>query len=186
MVATANGNVRGERIAMSYDRAFPLACGVTLAALAGLAALALMLWVSTPSPARTLYPGQWAQVDPQERAWFKAQRSPLNGVPCCDESDGTYAEESLTPPKDGATSDGKPHYWTQFSWKRCLYNGAVVAPSYLPSGSRADCEDVASGWMEVPDDVVIHDPNRHGAPVVWWAVDGARVRIRCYAPGAGI
>jgi hypothetical protein len=40
--------------------------------------------------------------------------------------------------------------------------------------------------------VVIHDPNRHGAPVVWWTrasgttAATAKVRIRCYAPGGGV
>ena len=46
-------------------------------------------------------------------------------------------------------------------------------------------------WMQVPDDVVIKDPNRNGAPVVWWYYDFASgngqraVKIRCYAVGSG-
>lgn len=46
-------------------------------------------------------------------------------------------------------------------------------------------------WMQVPDDVVIKDPNRNGAPVVWWYYDMApgnvqrAVKIRCYAVGGG-
>lgn len=124
---------------------------------------------------RTLYPGQWAQVDPAERAWFKAQKSPQTGVPCCDESDGTYAEEDL---REG-------HYWTRFAWKRCTYQGALVPPS-TPPWNGMECEDVIADWMPVPDEVVIHNPNRHGAPVVWWSVDGAKPYIRCYAPGGGV
>jgi hypothetical protein len=44
-------------------------------------------------------------------------------------------------------------------------------------------------WHQVPDDVVIHDPNRNGAPVVWWYLETNsqtgehELKIRCYAPG---
>ncbi len=45
-------------------------------------------------------------------------------------------------------------------------------------------------WMQVPDEVVIKDPNRNGAPVVWWYADidhGQRiVKIRCYAVGSKV
>jgi hypothetical protein len=41
-------------------------------------------------------------------------------------------------------------------------------------------------WLPVPDEVVIHDPNRHGAPVVWWYVERGVTKIRCYAPGGGV
>lgn len=41
-------------------------------------------------------------------------------------------------------------------------------------------------WMKVPDDVVIRDPNRHGAPVVWWIYENGKPAIRCFAPGGGV
>jgi len=41
-------------------------------------------------------------------------------------------------------------------------------------------------WQPVPDEVVIHDPNRHGAPVVWWYLERGETKIRCYAPGGGV
>ena len=41
-------------------------------------------------------------------------------------------------------------------------------------------------WHEVPDDVVIYDPNRNGAPVVWWYWENGEPKIRCYAPGGGV
>lgn len=37
---------------------------------------------------------EYAQVTDQERAWFKAQRSP-QGVPCCDIADGHQTDEQL-------------------------------------------------------------------------------------------
>jgi hypothetical protein len=120
-----------------------------------------------PGYARELYPGQYAQVDPAIRQWFRDQKSPKTGISCCTEADGTYAEEDI--------SDG--HYRTRFMWRFCF---------------AKECHDLDSGWMDVPDDVVIHDPNRHGAPVVWWdrasGTDqaSAKVRIRCYAPGSGL
>lgn len=47
-------------------------------------------------------------------------------------------------------------------------------------------------WMSVPPEVVIHDANRNGAPVVWWYwladAQGSPtiVTIRCFAPGGGV
>lgn len=37
-------------------------------------------------------------------------------------------------------------------------------------------------WTEVPDSLVIREPNRHGQPVVWWMGIGP-YSIRCFAPG---
>jgi len=138
--------------------------GIVAAALFGLALLAFALFLAEPAPARTLYPGQWAQVDPEIRRWFNNQivpAGPAKGASCCSEADGVYAEEDL---RNG-------HYWTRFQWKKWDSDSTQYAP--------ADSE-----WMEVPDDTVIHDPNRHGAPVVWWWVVGNKLTIRCFAPGA--
>ena len=41
-------------------------------------------------------------------------------------------------------------------------------------------------WQRVRDDVIIHDPNRRGGPVVWWHYDGSGIHVRCYVPGAGV
>jgi hypothetical protein len=38
-------------------------------------------------------------------------------------------------------------------------------------------------WQRVPDEVIIHGPNRVGLPVVWWYYDHLGVRIRCFVPG---
>ena len=38
-------------------------------------------------------------------------------------------------------------------------------------------------WQRVPDEVIIHGPNRVGLPVVWWHYDHKGVRIRCFVPG---
>jgi hypothetical protein len=92
--------------------------------------------------------GQWENVDPKVKQWFREQKSPKTGGYCCDESDGTYAEEDI---RDG-------HYWTRFE----------------QSGGR---------WIPVPDEVVIHDSNRNGAPVAWWFRENGILLIRCYAPG---
>lgn len=50
-------------------------------------AVVLFWFLSRPAHSRTLYPGQYAQYTPEERAWFKGVRSP-KGVPCCDIGDG--------------------------------------------------------------------------------------------------
>ena len=106
----------------------------------------------------------------------------------------------LTPARaDGPP--GKPSYqnvdpairqW--FRSQRSPKNGAFCCDE--ADGIYAE-EDIRNGqywarwpqhpqWMQVPDDVVIRDPNRHGAPVVWWLYQNGVPVIRCYAPGAGI
>lgn len=149
-------------------RAFWGTLGIVSAALFGLGILALALFLSAKvAPAGPFWrSGQLAQVDPADREWLKAQRSP-NGVPCCDEADGVYAREDIR----------GDHYWVRF-----VYGSWVYPPGRAPQRG----EDHDSDWMQVPDEVVIHNPNRHGSPVVWWVVDGTGLRIRCYAPGAGL
>jgi hypothetical protein len=81
-----------------------------------------------------------------------ANRSPHRQAGyCCNESDGTYAEEEI---REG-------HYWTRF-------------------------EQSNGKWIPVPDQVVIRDPNRNGAPVAWWFFESGILQIRCYAPGGGV
>lgn len=117
--------------------------------------LFITLLVVTPGLARDN--GQYGQVDPEIRQWFRSQKSPKTGAICCNEADGVYAEEQIR----------ANHYWTRFPES----NGE---------------------WMQVPDEVVIKDPNRNGAPVVWWyyemsPVNGKRLlKIRCYAVGGGV
>ena len=41
-------------------------------------------------------------------------------------------------------------------------------------------------WIIVPDEAVIHNPNRNGAPVVWWWHENGILKIKCYAPGGGV
>src|SRR6478672_4788536 len=41
--------------------------------------------------------GQYNSVSPEVREWFRAQKSPKTGSLCCNEADGTYAEEDIRP-----------------------------------------------------------------------------------------
>ena len=130
-------------------------CALPLILLASLLLLKLYDW---EAGARELYPGQYDNVAPSVRQWFRSQKSPKTGGLCCSEADGIYAEEDLR----------QGHYWTRFQF----------------IGVAGDSEQ--SGWMQVPDEVVIHDPNRQGAPVVWYFFQNGAVAIRCYAPGGGV
>lgn len=122
-----------------------------------LAVLVLTIAHRSRAQARELFPGQYAQVDPATRYWFRNQKSPKTGGNCCSEADGVYAEEDIR----------QGEYWVRFIAK-------------LQDGS-----EVLVDWMPVPGEVVIHDPNRNGAPVVWWYWDQVW-QIRCYAPGSGV
>jgi hypothetical protein len=113
--------------------------------------LGILATLAPPLPARELYPGQYDHIDLATRQWFRSQKSPKTGMSCCDESDGTYAEEQI---REGI-------YWT-----RCAEGKCPIAQ-----------------WTPVPDDVVIREPNRNGAPVLWWRWEGGAPLIYCYAPG---
>jgi hypothetical protein len=95
--------------------------------------------------------GQYENVAPDVRQWFRDQKSPKTGMICCSEADGSEAQEDI---RNG-------HYWT--TWP-------AVAPT----------------WYQVPDEVVIKDPNKVGHPVVWTYYERGEVKIRCYVPGGGV
>ena len=57
---------------------------------------------------------------------------------------------------------------------------------YAEYWTRFEAHGKATGWMRVPPEVVIHDPNRNGAPVVWYWYENGTVKIRCYSPGGGV
>jgi hypothetical protein len=124
-----------------------------------LLAMLMMSFMMWPAQGREQYPGQYSQVDPAVRQWFRNQVSPKTKINCCSEADGAYAEEDIR----------AGHYWVRFTAKS--YDGS---------------SEVQSEWMEVPDDVVINDPNRNGAPVVWWHYLDFDLKIRCYAPGGKV
>lgn len=111
-------------------------------------------------PAQSHWREEYAQASPQEQKWFNDQTIPGSKTRCCNDSDGTYAEQDI---RNG-------HYWAKFT-----------AVSFGEDGSKYS---TIVDWMQVPDGAVIHDPNRHGAPVVWWYWNGVGWGIKCYAPGA--
>lgn len=42
----------------------------------------------------------------------------------------------------------------------------------------------ASGWIDVPDDAVITEPNRVGRTMVWPIKGTLGITIRCFLPGS--
>lgn len=132
-----------------------------LAAILPWLVIGIAVFLMRPAYPRELYEGQYAQLDPGIRRWFRNQTSPKTGGNCCSEADGTYAEEDI---RGG-------HYWTRF----------------IARSANADDGEIverATDWIEVPDDVVIHNPNRNGQPVAWWYWENG-FKVRCYAPGGG-
>jgi hypothetical protein len=57
--------------------------------------------------------GQYESVSPDIRQWFRDQKSPMTGALCCDEADGSQAQEDI---RHG-------HYWT--TWP-------AVSPTWYP------------------------------------------------------
>lgn len=66
-------------------------------------------------------------------------------------------------------------------------DGETVQTELGPNGYRVF---VAGQWIDVPPTAVLHEPNRHGRPIVWWyrSVDyqtrAISIKIRCFLPGA--
>jgi hypothetical protein len=100
----------------------------------------------------------YSHVPPEIRQWFRDQKEPKTGNSCCNEADGGQAQEEI---RNG-------RYWA--SW--CIVGN-----------SKAGTCERSSGWIEVPEDVVIHGPNMAGHPVVWSYISGGKYVIRCFAPG---
>ena len=125
-------------------------------------------------PAAATWKPEYAQLSDQQRQWFRSQRVPGRSYSCCSEADGAQAQENIV-------GGG---YRVRFTARR----SASTDPTQVTE------ED--SGWMDVPAEAVIHEPNLHGLPVVWYwwkperslagAPSSFTLTIRCYAPGAGL
>jgi hypothetical protein len=130
--------------------------------------LIILVWVILaivyPPPdahGREQYPGQYAQVDPKMKQWFREQKSPKNGMVCCNDADGEQVQEDIR--------DGK--YWVK-SNKTELY------------AKYNQVSNMVDGWVQVPDEVVISEPNLYGQPVAWYYFEANMLKIRCFAPGS--
>jgi hypothetical protein len=119
------------------------------------------LW-NNPAFSRELYEGQYAQIDPKMRDWFKSQKSPKTGAICCSEADGEMVEEDI---RDG-------EYWIK-SAKTMMF----ARFDQLKNGNK-------EGWIKVPSEVIIKEPNLYGRPDAWYYVESNMLQIRCYAPGS--
>ncbi len=125
-------------------------------ALSGLLWLALLTVFAC---ARTLYPGQYAQYSPEERAWFKGVHT-SQGVPCCDVADGhrttwRHGEFGYEVP---VTDDAQVIHWLP------VPAAAVIENAHNPTH----------------DSIVWYRDYGPGFPN-----DAERYYIRCFVPGDG-
>ena len=121
--------------------------------------------------AHSHYSDEWKDLSPEMRSWFQGLHSPgMGGQPCCDGADGHHV----------ADIDWDTQCDTIAGQETCHYR------------VRLNKE-----WVDVPDNAVIHQPNRYGQAVVWpgqnaAAPDGyyrdakGHIVIRCFIAGAGI
>lgn len=107
--------------------------------------------------------GQYENVDPNVRAWFKGVRSP-HGVPCCDIGDGHPTQEDWR-------SDGS--YW--------IPNPALYGPDGQYMGDKTT-------WIQVPPEAVVNNAgNPTGSAIVWYVPQGpGSIYIRCFVAGGGV
>lgn len=128
------------------------------------AVVAVVAWLSViwfPAHARELYAGQFDDVDPATRAWFKGVKS-KNGVPCCDMSDGH--------PTDFKVDEGG-HYF--------------VPIADVPNGPNP------VWILVPPEAVITSQGNPNDRAYVWYVKQGQqdgqpRFFIRCFVPVGGV
>ena len=120
-----------------------------------IAVLSLLMFMAS-GQARELHPGQYKDVPPKVQQWFRSQKIPGTTDSCCNEADGTYAEEEIR----GA------QYWTRF---------------VTSGGVRVDWMPVPPDRVINPNingsPVVWY---------YWDTGPSNKVQIRCYAPGGGV
>ena len=103
--------------------------------------------------------GQFANTNPELKAWFEGLRSGKG--PCCSDADGSAIADSDWESKDG-------HY-------------RVRVPRY---GYVIDGQPQELVWVDVPEEAVISEPNRVGRTMVWPIYGYMGVTIRCFMPGS--
>jgi hypothetical protein len=128
----------------------------------GMLSLSISFAWNFPVYSRELYKDQYAQIDPKTRDWFKSQKSPKTGAICCSEADGEMVEEDI---RNG-------EYWIK-SAKTMMF----ARFNQLKDGNQ-------DGWVRVPADVIIKEPNLYGRPVAWYVIQNAMLEIRCFSPGS--
>jgi hypothetical protein len=121
-------------------------------------AICLLTGIITPADAKEQYPGQYDSVDAPTRDWFKNQKSPKTGGLCCSEADGEMVEEDI---RNGV-------YWIRSN--KTIDNAKIYR--------------LTTEWLEVPDEVVIKEPNQFGRAVAWYVFQNGRLQVRCFAPGS--
>ncbi len=73
----------------------------------------LFCFLSTVALARETVPGQYESVPDTIRQWFKEQRSPSTGIPCCDVSDGYNTDAKLENGHWFVPKPSNPSEWVQ-------------------------------------------------------------------------
>ena len=134
---------------------------------------------------------KWAQMTNEQQQWIMNQNVPKGsskGGSCCNDKD---AEDVQAWIKD-------KEYWikgTIREGEELKQKGPTLYQQYIRDGNIINEID-ADGWIRVPDEVVIHEPNKYGRAVVWWyppatrkkVTDGPddgriQIEVRCFAPG---
>lgn len=123
------------------------------------AAIAVVAWLSVmwfPAQSRELYAGQFDDVDPATRAWFKGVKA-KNGVPCCDIADGHLTDYKV---------DEWGHYF--------------VPIADVPNGPNP------VWILVPPAALVLDAGNPYEKAVVWYIKNGTEYYVRCFVPTGGV
>ncbi len=132
---------------------------------------------------------KWAQMTKEQQQWLMNQHVPggdSRGGSCCNQNDGEEVQQDI---RDG-------HYWVKGSMREgdeLREKGPTLYQQYIRDGNLINKMD-NDGWILVPDEVVINEPNKYGRAVVWWYPPATRkqsdnddgriqIEVRCFAPG---
>jgi len=105
--------------------------------------IAMAWFVAMRTGAYAHWRPEYAQASPDVRNWFKSQRAPTTNVPCCDISDGEFAEEDIRYDEKGVG-----HFWTR--WSKHLEWMLVPDDVVISKACEIFCFFVASTWRWCP------------------------------------
>lgn len=103
----------------------------------------------------------------------------LLAAPAAARDDGRYANSPLKPWFDQLRSKGGGPCCSDA-------DGTALSDVDWESKDGRYRVRIEGEWYDVPEDMVITEPNRAGRTMVWPYYSNGRPIIRCFMPGAGI
>ena len=155
------------------DRLLILIAAAAAGVVIGGCAMFWLLWIILfPIPAHASAAPQVELIHDDGRFAGSPLRDWFNGLasekgPCCSNADGITIQD---PDVDSVEGRYTVHICVKFQ---------------VSGADWGACKE--KGWLPVPDDALVKEPNRFGPAVVWPYPNGNNeTRVRCFLPGSGV